>query len=147
VKRLIAAGLLLSLSVAACHSWKKPTVTIENAAFLGEEHNRASIELAVRIENPNSYALGVESLTYRLGGNGVEWGSGSVPSSVRVPARGSAIARVPVEVDWQKVKLAALGALLTGRVDYAVDGEIVFSTPIGRFRRPFESSGKISLRR
>jgi LEA14-like dessication related protein len=144
--RLARALLLLALaaSLASCAVWKKPVIAFEGITLHGMNQNGASLEVKLRVENPNSYRLVVKHFTYRLTVGGKPVGGGETDSDVAVEAKSGSEVALPVALDWRELKGHGLDFLLSGGVDYAIDGEITFSTPIGTFERPYGHSGRIS---
>jgi LEA14-like dessication related protein len=104
----------------------------------------ASLDVRLQVDNPNGYRLVVKHFTYRLTLGGASVGGGQIDSDVAVEARSSSGVALPVALDWRELKGHAVEFLFSGGVDYAIDGEITFSTPIGTFERPYGHSGRIS---
>jgi len=132
------------VSFASCTVWKKPSVAFEGISLHGLSQDGASLEVRLRVENPNSYRLVVKHLSYRLAVAGTAVGGGETDSDVAVEAKSGSDVALPVSLDWRELKGKGLDFLLSGGVDYAIEGEITFSTPIGTFQRPYGHSGRIN---
>ncbi len=131
-------------ALAACTVWKKPAVAFEGITLHGLNQDGASLEVRLRVENPNSYRLVVKHFSYRLAVAGTPVGGGETDSNIAVEAKAGGDVELPVALDWRELKGRALDFLLSGGVEYSIEGEITFSTPIGTFRRPYGHSGKIN---
>jgi Late embryogenesis abundant protein len=131
-------------ALASCTVWKKPVISFDGISLHGMNQNGASLEVRLRVDNPNSYRLVVKHFTYRLTLGGTPVGGGETDSDVAVEAKSGSEVALPVALDWRELKGRGLDFLLSGGVDYAIDGEITFSTPIGTFERPYGHSGRIS---
>jgi hypothetical protein len=54
--------------------------------------------------------------------------------------------RLPLTVRWAPLRSRALEFALSG-IPYAVEGEVVFTTPLGSVRRPYRHEDRLSLLR
>jgi LEA14-like dessication related protein len=149
---LAAAGLAASGCQAAVdRAFQRPTVAFHGAAVraVGPEGGVMDVRLLVR--NPNPYPLDAERATYRLlAADSSELGRGEATDSLRVPARDSAVVRLPVAVSWAALARAGAGALgaaaAGGAVEYRVVGEVRVRTPVGAFPVPVDVPGRATLR-
>jgi LEA14-like dessication related protein len=139
------AGLLAVLAVLAaasgCLTFHRPEIAFRGVEVGSIGSSGLDLEANLDVHNPNSYKIGVEQLTYRLTVNGSDAGSGSVPEAIALPGKATTGVRLPLTLDWSKVKVAGLEFLTRG-IDYAIEGEITFSTPIGVFHRPYRHEGR-----
>jgi LEA14-like dessication related protein len=145
VKRLSIAVAVFAL--AACVRLQKPEIAFRGVAIGGIGRDGAAIDVALDVTNPNGYRLGVEQLTYRLTVGGIAAGEGSIESTVSVPAHGTAPVHLPLRLEFGPLKSSALEMALAGGIDYAVDGEVVFRTPLGKTRRPYHHQDRLSFLR
>ncbi len=106
--------------------------------------NGASLDVRLHVDNPNAYRLVVKAFTYNFTVAGTAVGGGRTESDVAIEAKSSSDVDLPVVLDWRELKGRALDFLLSGGVDYSIDGEVTFSTPVGTFERPYGHSGRIS---
>ena len=137
-------GASLALLCVACTVWKKPDVAFEGLSIHGLSPNGANLEVLLSVRNPNSYRLVVRHFTYRLSVEGTSVGGGETDADVAVDAKSSADVRLPLSLDWRELKRRGAELLFSGGLDYAIDGEITFSTPIGTFARSYSHSGRVS---
>lgn len=141
--RRVGAVLVLAILCSGCTLWKKPTIAFEGVSVLGFGSDGAKLEVLLRVDNPNSYRLVVKHFTYRLSVEGTSIGGGEADSEIAVEASSSAEARLPLALDWRELKHRGAQFLLSGGADYAVEGEVTFSTPIGTFSRPYGHTGRV----
>jgi LEA14-like dessication related protein len=135
---------LAGLSSAGCVTFRRPEV-----AFHGVEvrsFGSAGAELAATFEvtNHNSYAIQLDHFTYRVTINGGEAGGASVDGVTTLPGHETTLVHMGLSLDWGKLKDMGL-QFFTHGVDYAVEGEITFTTPVGRFTRPYHHAGRYAL--
>jgi len=129
--------------LTACTVWRSPAVAFEGIDLHGLSQDGAALEVRLRVDNPNSYRLVVRQFRYRLTVGGSPVGSGETAAEVPIEAKTGSDVSLPLALDWRELKGRALEFLLSGGVDYSIEGEITFSTPIGTFHRPYEHSGRI----
>lgn len=140
-----AAALAAALAAAGCLTFRTPTIAFRGVAVSGVTRDRASLDVALDVTNPNGYRLGVRELTYRLSIEGAAAGEGSLDAAVEVPAHGSAVVKLPLTLAWAAFRSRALEFALSGGIPYAVEGEVVFTTPLGPVRRPYRHEDRLSL--
>lgn len=146
VSAVAALGILLlcALCAVGCLTFRRPEVAFRGVELKSIGSAGAELDANFDVTNPNSYRIGVERLTYRLTVNGHEAGSGTIDAATPLPPKETAQVHLPLTLDWEKVKEAGLDFLMLRGVDYAVDGEITFTTPVGRFQRPYRHVGRYS---
>jgi LEA14-like dessication related protein len=137
-------GLGTLLASAGCLTFRRPEVAFRGVEVRSFGSSGADLEASFDVTNPNNYKIGVESLTYRLTVNGRDAGGGTIDTATPLPAKETTQVVLPLSLDWEKLKGAGLDFLMSNGVDYAVDGEITFSTPMGTFHRPYRHVGRYS---
>ncbi|HEU4564105.1 MAG TPA: LEA type 2 family protein [Gemmatimonadaceae bacterium] len=136
------------LALAACREavervFTPPRVTFAGVALRTMGLAGGSVDVFLRIHNPNPYALTATRASYRLlVADSVEVGHGTSLDTVRVGARDSATVRLPLDVSWRGLQAAGRSAVRGGAVDYRILGEIVAQTPIGAHTFPLDSRGR-----
>ncbi|MGH9442227.1 MAG: LEA type 2 family protein [Thermoanaerobaculia bacterium] len=139
-----AAAAAVMAAALGCAVWKKPTVEFEAISLHRLSQDGASLDVKLRVQNPNGYNIVVRHFTYRLAIGSSPVGGGESPADVRVEARSESTVSLPVQLDWRNLKARGLDFLLSGGVEYSVEGEVTFSTPIGTFVRPYLHAGRFS---
>ncbi len=143
---LLAAGLLAGTASIACLSFRNPTIAFAGVDVSEVTREGAVLDVELAVTNPNGYALGVRQLTYRLSVEGESAGEGSLESALSVPAHGNAVVKLPLTLRWAPLRSRALEFAISGMA-YAVEGEVVFTTPLGSVRRPYRHADRLSLLR
>ena len=142
MKRVLSFASLAAalVTLSGCVTFRRPEVTFRAVEVVSIGSAGAELEAAFDVTNPNSYEIRVRHLTYRITLNGREAGGGTVETETLLPGHAMTPVHLPLTLDWEKIRSAGLG-LLMGGVDYAVEGEITFSAPMGTFRRPYSHAG------
>ena len=141
---LLAAA---ALAATACLTLRQPEVRFAGVSIGSLSKEGAALDVDLAVTNPNGYSLGVRELTYRLSIAEAPAGEGAIAQTISVPAHATAEVRVPLAVSFGPLKASALEMALTGRIAYAIEGEVVFTTPLGSVRRPYRHQGQLSLYR
>src|SRR6202171_5025406 len=144
----MAAFALVCAALAACSSFgtrlAPPKVTVEGIAVGGIRGSHATVTLSLRLENPNTTDLMLQSLRFGLSINDIALTSGATARVETIPAGGSGvIEREPPTNSNAVLQVIALSA--GGRMSslqYALDGEAVVQNGI---RLPFARRGDIPL--
>lgn len=145
VRLPFALSFALAVAAAAgCVAFRKPEVALRGVTVGSLDSAGGAFEAAFDVYNPNSYRIGVRRLTYRITVNGREAGAGAEEHETVLDAKTTTPVTLPLSLDWGKIRSAGLDFLLSGGVDYAVEGEITFTTPVGAFTRPYRQAGTFS---
>ncbi|HYK41807.1 MAG TPA: LEA type 2 family protein [Thermoanaerobaculia bacterium] len=137
---LVAAAL----AGAGCFTFRRPEVVFRGVELGSLDSSGAALEASFDVTNPNRYRIGVQHLSYRFKVNGRDAGGGAANEETVLEPKATTLVKLPLTLDWSKVKSAGLDFLFSGGIDYAVEGEITFSTPIGVFERPYRHAGRWS---
>ncbi|MEO8429973.1 MAG: LEA type 2 family protein [Acidobacteriota bacterium] len=142
--RLARFALAAALFATACVTFRRPEVTFRGVTVGTLDSAGGAFDASFDVFNPNGYRIGVRRLTYRIHVNGREAGSGAEEHETVLEAKSTTLVHLPLTLDWQKIRSAGLDFLVSGGIDYAVEGEITFTTPIGAFTRPYRQTGTFS---
>ena len=139
-----------ALSAAACNDvvkrvFTQPTVTFRDVRVRGVGLQGGTVDVVLRVANPNPYALSATGATYRLlVADSVEVGHGTPAQAYEVPANDSADVTLPLEVSWRGLQKVGRAALADGAVAYRVVGTITASTPVGAHDFPLDARGRFA---
>jgi len=147
VRRGGAASLTLFLVASACLTLRQPVIRFEGVSVGSLSRDGAALDVDLSVTNPNGYRLGVRQLTYRLSIADAPAGEGSIEETVSIPAHATASVKLPLSLTFAPLKSSILEMALTGGIAYAVEGDVVFTTPLGSVRRPYRHEGTLSLYR
>ncbi len=136
--------LTVLCSISGCVFFRRPEVVFRGISVRSFNASGADVEAALDVYNPNGYRISVQRLTYRATVEGRDAGGGIVDAETVLEGKQTTPVRLPLTLDWSKVRSAGLEALLMRSIDYSVEGEITFSTPIGVFHRPYRHAGRYS---
>ena len=152
-RRAPVAGVAMALLAAlasGCASLERlrpdpPYVTLAGLRMLDLSLFEQRFEVALRMRNPNGFALPIQGLRYQLEVNGASFAKGASGESVTLPAFGEEVLRLTVVSDlgstlaqirrWQQQPPEDLSYRLTGSVDV---GALAPSLP-------FDVAGNVAL--
>ena len=140
---------LLLVTATACASlgravFREPVVTYKDAVITGLGISGGTLEVALSIYNPNSFRLDGTGLTYRIAVDSVPFGNGMLGDRFAVQQGDSTTVRLPLSFTYAGVGQAGRQLIQTGSVNYTVSGDIMVSTPIGNFTRPYSGRGRLT---
>jgi LEA14-like dessication related protein len=149
--RDIRTALLIGAAVVAagCASlgratFQEPVVNFRDARVTGLGMTGGSVEVALSVYNPNGFSLDATRLTYRVLIDSVALGEGALAERFAVQEKDSTIVRLPLTFTFSGLGAAGRQLLQTGQVNYRVMGDLTVGTPIGRFTRPYDQTGRFS---
>ena len=106
-------------------------------------NTRLKVEL--RVNNPNAFPVGFESMSYELFGEGRSWSDGVAEQLVVVAPGGAASAELSMTMNFIDMNRALLDQFIRlEEVRYRLKGEIVVGTGLEflpEFRMKFDKSG------
>jgi len=139
--------LLVALALSACGAPSvrplEPRVSVDAVRLLELGLLRQRIELTLKVQNPNPYALPISELDFTALLGDEPLASGSSVQAVNVPARGEARLPVVIELGLSR-SLSRLGQQL-GRHGLALDYRVTGSVKLSNWPRrlPFDVDGSL----
>jgi LEA14-like dessication related protein len=116
---------------------KLPTFAVDSVRVSGAGFTALAIDLKVRVANRNAYPIPGGRLEYRLDLNGAPVVRGAAATLAPVPAGGSAVLNLPVEVDLLTAGLGAGQVVAGGRAQVVLSGSAAW----GWLRIPVDLRG------
>ena len=146
---MIAAAITIASGVG-CRSvgrqmLKEPVVTLKDVRLVGIGVTGGTLDVFLNIYNPNEFRLDGSRLTYQVFADSVAVGGGTLEQQFTVQNGDSTTIRLPLTFTYTGLGAAARQIQNQGSVNYRVRGEIEVATPIGRFTRPYDQSGRYTL--
>jgi len=143
-------GLALGgvLAVAGCASiarraFQNPVVTVADTKVTGVSARGGSLEVTLRVENPNDFRLDVGALRYVVWVDSTQVATGQLDRIVTLEPAATSTVVVPVQFALDAVAMVGVRFLTTGSLQYRVTGQFDYVTPFGRLTRPFASDGSV----
>ena len=146
---IVAAALALAGS-AACKTaarqvWTEPVVTLKDVKLVGVGVTGGTLDILLNVYNPNNFRLDGSRITYRVFADSVAVGGGSLDQQFTVQNGDSTQLRLPLSFTYAGLGAAARQLQNQGAVNYRVTGEIEVATPVGRFTRPYDQTGRYTI--
>lgn len=130
---------------------RRPSVRVAELALDSITIAGARLSLTVAVENPNGFALGLESLDYTFAVQGREWMDGSTARPQRIPAHGSGEVTTSFSLSFAAFGRTVRDLLLgDDAIEYAFSAEATVDPELELVRvvrLPFTREGRIDLRR
>lgn len=147
--RFISLGFVLLLAGCAAMQprLEAPHVTLTDLRLLDATLFEQRYGLTIRIQNPNSTALPITGMNYRLDINDIEVGRGVSDQRVTVPAYGEALVEIRLTSNLARIldKIRSLESGPGRNLRYHLSGGVALANRM--LKLPFDYKGEFSQRR
>ena len=150
--RAVLAVLALA-AAAGCRSslFREPKVELQSISIGGLGLTGGTLLVNVRIQNPNSFTLGADQVTYDLAVHTApgdsSWTSiakGTYARPFRVGGGKTEVVQIPVEFSYSGAGGAGSALMRNGSFTYRARGSVLAHTPIGQREVPFYQDGTVT---
>lgn len=152
----LALAVLAMTFLSACLGVKKPEVDLENVSVGSLGLSGGTLNVDVRVKNPNTFGVKAQRLNYdlflRRSGSGeasdtswVSFAKGTYDEDIEVGAGQTRTVRIPVNFSYSQLGTAARELLRNGRFDYRAAGDVDVRTTFGSRNVPFRKTGTFYL--
>ena len=124
---------------------KEPVVSLRDVKLVGVGVTGGTLDILLSVYNPNDFRLDGSRITYRVFADSAAVGGGSLDQRFTVQNGDSTQIRLPLSFTYAGLGAAARQMQNQGTVNYRITGEIEVATPIGKFTRPYDQTGRYSL--
>ena len=141
-------ALLISFSVWSCApALVKPDFSVQDIELTGVSFSSIDLTFKVKIINPNPMGVNVEKLSYHVGLNDVELGSGELLKPVFLNASDSQVVALPFSSSL--IGMSKVAKLLLGEdaINYELNGTVILSKFLVKQEFPFSSKGTVPIDR
>ncbi len=111
----------------------------------------ANLVLDLELENPNSFAVFIESLEYRFQVEDRDWASGLRQEAVRLPKRRPVTMEVPINLDFFAVGAAVYESIMSGEaLRYKLAANVEVGTELAVLKKAslsFQKAGQLRIKR
>ena len=143
------ALLALVLASAGCSAigdlFKEPDIQLDHVVVRGIGLTGGNLDLVVKVENPNNFALQGTKLQVGIDVEGSHLGDITYDSDFAVPESGTTTVTLPLRFAWSGVGSAVRAALGYGDLPYTMQGQATLQTPWGRKVVSFTHEGRAPL--
>lgn len=156
MRKLLVFGATISLAAAVGCGGKRapagpppppfdrPEIALREVRVAGLGITGGSLDVVLNVWNPNHYGLQSPRVAYRIMTGDVQLGSGVHDSDIYIEGGDSALVAFPVKFTYLSIGRAGREMLQMGTIDYRVLGDIDVDTPYGRYRFPYDRTGRFA---
>ncbi len=147
LRRVLAlvSSLVLFLALAACSKPQPPKLVPKAAQVIAIDPQGISLELTVEMTNPNSFTLGVQSVTgHVVLGDGSDLGEVRVAQAISLPPNVPTLVKVPMNIRWAGVAGLAANAMSGKDVPFTVSGSVGVGSEKLNVDVPYSMAGTIT---
>jgi LEA14-like dessication related protein len=122
----------------------QPDVALRDAHIRGVGLTGGTMDIQLRVYNPNDYELLSPHVSYRIIVGGKHVTDGLADPDVVVPAHDSAFVSIPATFSYSSIGNAGRMFIDRGALEYRVLGRMTVGTPYGRFWFPYDRAGRFT---
>lgn len=149
--RLSAALAAMALSAACAglgDNFREPEVRLDQAVLRGVGFSGGNLDLVVRVQNPNDFAIYADKLQVGLDVEGSHLGDITYDEDFSVTENGETTLILPLRFGWSGVGRAVRAALSYGDLPYKMKGQATLKLPGGiRTSVSFSHEGRAPITR
>lgn len=128
---------------------KMPSVQLASVRLNDLSFSAASVDVQIKVDNPNSWSLDLLKMDYRLTVNDMDWIEGASSAGQAIAGKKSGYVRIPVKLNFLQMGQSVYN-LLTGNGDlsYTLEGQADLKSSLellGEFKLPFRKNGQTTL--
>jgi LEA14-like dessication related protein len=130
---------------------KIPHIRLEGIKLNSLNLTGAKLELKLNIDNPNAFDVLLNTLTYGLTVNGLNWVQGQTNSSLSLSGKKDQTVTIPLTLNLMQMGTSVYQLLMGGKnLSYQLTGDLNVSVPqlmMSPSALPFDQSGQIDLKK
>ena len=134
----LGAGLWFTQQIRQREALKNVIVSIAEIHVEEIGLTGATLNIRLRMQNPNSLTATLDRMDYTIYGNGNNLGSGNIAQRTDIPAGGENVASTDFDLLYSGAAKVIQSDLATGNVKWRITGTAYFDTPIGTINVPFD---------
>lgn len=143
---LAVAAAVFVAGAGGCSLVQKPSAAITGVKVQGASLSEATMLFDVRVDNPYTAALPLTNLDYVLSSAGQTFLTGQAAVQGTVPAGGSKVISVPVQINYLDVVNLVKGARPGVSIPYKADLGLSVTAPlVGDVRVPVSREGELTI--
>ncbi len=130
---------------------KIPSISVDGLKVKKVNVTGADMELQLRMDNPNAFALLLNRFDYELHVNGKPWATGMGTNQVQVGSKGESAITIPISMDFAQIGISVYQMLSGGeQFDYSFTGNLNVGSSLPLLEQatlPFNKSGILNIHR
>ncbi len=130
---------------------KLPAISLDALELKRLGFSGADLTVKVKVENPNAFDFGMNSINFSLQIAGAQWLNQKSTNQQKILAKKNGILSFPISLNFFEIGPSVLKLLKSSEpLDYDVEGEVEFNTSlplIGVTKVPFALSGKVPVQK
>jgi len=147
---VMAGGVFSGIKIPYDFQMRMPNVRIPKISFNGVNLKKmsftgADLEVAVQLNNPNSFGFEIGKLDYTLALEGAEVASGVTDKLASVPPKESAEVKIPVSVGIANFAPVVRSLMGSSNIDVSISGSTELDTPFGAVALPINTTQNVNV--
>ena len=138
-------GLLKQLGELDLEDYR-PTLTFKSMELRDLNFDEAAVDFHFKVDNPNPSGIDLSSFSWNLLLQDQPFLDGINESGLKLEPQGSTTVTLPVTIGFEEM-LGARELKGLDEVDYRIDGNFGFMTPVGELQLPYTHKGALPVLR
>jgi LEA14-like dessication related protein len=136
---VIIFGLQLIQEVRQRQALKNVEITLDGVGLKSIGFTSATLDVRLRMFNPNTITATLDRADYDLYGNNVQLGYGVIRQRIDIPPGGIRVVSTDFTLSYSGAGQLIWSALREGKVSWRIRGTAYFDTPLGAIPVPFDA--------
>lgn len=128
---------------------KLPKINLKSLKLTSLSFTGAQFDLAIGVNNPNSWGMIVDALQYGFSINGKQWIDGQTTRKINVDGKHDNVIQIPFSLNFLEIGSGVYNIITNGKgLNYSLTGQADLSSSmemLGNFQLPLDLSGKIDI--
>ncbi|MFT7520312.1 MAG: LEA14-like dessication related protein [Kiritimatiellia bacterium] len=140
----VALALPAILLLSGCDELQQlvPTVRFDTMRVIAVDFDHIEADFVFQVDNPNPVDIKLASFSYALGLQEIELLRGDADDGLELRAVGASEVVLPASLKWQETWDTVQAVRGSDDVEFALDGDFGFDTPIGLVDLPYATQGR-----
>jgi len=127
-----------------------PKISVQNIDIKKISFTGATLLLAIKVENPNTFGIDLRRFGYDLAVNDKHWAKGNMNELIHVAENGTTTLHIPLELNFSQLGMALYKTLTQSTpLNYQLNGNMDIDTTLPLLKNistPFNYSGSVNSR-
>jgi len=122
-----------------------PKLRFDKLELRAIDFTKVDVDFMFKIDNPNPLSVKLDSFSYALGLEGVEFVKGTNNDGVKLESRGESDLAIPVSLTYQRIFELVHNTKGKDDLAFSIAGDLGFNTPVGLAKVPFKEEGRFPV--
>lgn len=122
-----------------------PKLRFDKLELRAIDFTKVDVDFMFKLENPNPLSVKLDTFSYALGLEGVEFVKGTNADGLKLESRGESDLAIPVSLTYQRIFELVQNTKGKDDLGFSIAGDLGFNTPVGMAKVPFREEGRFPV--